>query len=111
MKRYTLTQKKVIIQKAIKILKEKNDGMCWAITEALHGKIDKYFFLPTDEIVKIFPRFQRDTAIEYFGANNNMESVWWYKGSHHGSKKALQHRVDFLRYLITGKLPKKKVKK
>lgn len=97
----TLKQKEKIIKRA-KIELEEWDFLCVAINRAIRYVTGTSDNTNLREIKKIFPRFLRSIARKHFHAHERGSS-WW--GEMHGREKKL--RLQFLDYLLTGKLPKK----
>jgi hypothetical protein len=96
-------------EKAIKIAingiedKPKNrigGGLCYWLEKSI-GHVLNTLDINYTTISKYLPEFKYSTAKECFKAKEN-HGYWWPL-----DRQGDQHRVDFLNYLLTGKLPKK----
>ncbi|MDD5551489.1 MAG: hypothetical protein PHS34_09530, partial [Candidatus Omnitrophica bacterium] len=75
--------------------------LCINLTHAINMILGTCFLIELKTIQKYIPNFKRETAEKYFGASNELQSAWW-----HTETKDDKHRLAFLNYLLTGKLPK-----
>ena len=103
--KYTRKQKEAVIKEAIRCIRNsKAAGLCWAISlgmDSVHP-FERMHMVSISTILEIFPRFDREIAVEYFKANE-YGGFWW--------ENKIKTRIRFLQYLLDGKLPKKRGKK
>ena len=92
----TKKQRTAIIKTARKELDEWT-YLCIALSSAIQKTLNVNCYSDTDDVQKYFPKFERSTAIRYFHGRD--QYAWWKKTDKH-------NRLRFLRYLLTGKLPK-----
>jgi hypothetical protein len=103
----TRKQKEEIIKIAIKL---QPDFLCHTLSYGIQQvlKVD----CPSDPIAiqKYIPEFRRSVAIKHFSATRSV--VWWDTSPYDERGTAdSRNRLRFLRYLLTGKLPKKPIKR
>ena len=97
-------ERKEIIKEAIAQVKGGTHFLCCIFATILMDRYNiKYHNKPKD-IQKYIPNFKNSTAVKYFSAKRGF--CWWEM-----EEKDQRNRLRFLRYLLTGKLPKKVSKK
>jgi hypothetical protein len=104
----TLKQKKQIIKETKKCVKNFNAKfLCFNLTQRIKEILSIDCHYSPEEIQAIFPRFTWKNANRYFADEQTRKNspAWW-------DSNEIKKRLQFLDYILTGKLPsKKKVKK
>jgi hypothetical protein len=96
----TKRQRMAIIKMAIDYIRsDGNHYLCNALSRAIQNTFHVSTRYSPEKIREYIPRFKQETAIKHFHAMGSF--AWWFTDTE--GKKL---RLRFLRYLLTGKLPK-----
>ncbi len=99
----TKKQREAIIKKVISLINSgKEEFLCIAFGDVISEMLSIGYSDARFHIKRFIPEFKKTIAIKHFNAKYNKGySVWWLD-----EKTSKQNRLNFLDYLLTGKLPK-----
>jgi hypothetical protein len=100
----TKKQRKKIIMEAITKVKNGHMFLCIILAGIIRDKHTGRYMPKPQDIQKYIPEFKNSIAVKHFNAERKF--YWWGM-----REKDQRNRIRFLRYLLTGKLPKKASKK